>query len=505
MRKNFLLRPYIVAFALVVQLFGLFLLIEYLSGTFALITFFVQVISVFALLIVINKPENPSFKLPWAILILTTPVLGGVIYFLASNELLGYKKIKNYQEIENTINQNYKEYEDKNLEQLRKEERIISGQFDYLSRKGFPLYQNTKCKYYSMADEAFPELLSALKNAKYYVFLEYFIINQNSMWLEILDILEKKAAHGVEVRIIYDDIATMSDLPKDYPQRLAEKGIQCIAFNPFIPLLTISMNNRDHRKIAVIDGRIAFTGGFNLSDEYINRTHPFGESWKDAGVKLTGEASWQFTLLFLNMWQTTTGNKEDTSKYLPVHKTIESDGFVQPYGHIPVSEGQIVGDVYRNIINQASNYLYIYTPYLIPDPETMSALTLAADRGVDVRIMLPGVPDKKIIYQMTKAHYDQLLKHGVHLYEYTPGFLHSKCVVCDDRIASVGTANFDNRSLYHSFENGCLFYRSSVVRDLKKDFINTLKVCRKVQEMKKQPHIFSSVYYAILRVFSPLL
>jgi len=505
MFRKFISRPYIVGFALGLQVIWLFVSLALLSANFRIINFIVQVVSVVAILLILNQPNSPAFKLPWVVLILTAPIFGGAVYFLTSGKEVFRRQQDRYL-ISSKWSAKYTDVEHSHaVQSIKKENPNIAGQFHYLERKGFPVYNNTECNYYPMANDAFPDLLEALKGARRYIFLEYFIITQTSMWEEILKILEEKTGNGLDVRVIYDDVATMTKLPRRYLKELEMKGIRCIAFNPFIPVVTASMNNRDHRKIAVIDGEIAFTGGFNLSDEYINRTHPFG-TWKDAGVRLKGEGAYGLAIIFLTMWNAAKEVHEDYDQFRPALANINNiDSFVQPYAHEPFTGSQIVGEIYRNMINQANDYLYIYTPYLIPDPETLASLNLAADRGVDVRLIVPCIPDKKVIHQLTKAHYPQLVEHGVMIYEYTPGFVHSKCLVCDDKIASIGSANLDYRSFYHSYEVGCLFYNSVVISELKNDFMKTLLECGPIKSVSTRLHIFSGVYYAILRVFSPLL
>lgn len=506
--KKLILRPYLIVAALVLQLGFLFVLVEYLSTISPLVSFVVQVVSVMAMLLILNKSGRSDFKLPWIILILSAPILGGIVYFLTEGKGESRKQKEAYLAAEKETQRCTAGQLGTAIRQIEAEDPIVAGQFNYLERRGFPAYENTDCTFYGMADDAFPAMLAALESAEKYIFLEYFLLHRNSMWQEILEILERKAAAGVEVRVLYDDMATMSRLPGNYPRTLAAKGIRCIAFNRFIPVCAIIMNHRDHRKIMVVDGLVAFTGGYNLSDEYINREKLYGDKWKDTGVRLEGDAAYALTLEFLTMWNSANdlGIQEPPEKFRPQQIVQrKSDGIVQPYAHTPLEGGQILGDIYRNMMNQACRYVYIYTPYLIPDSETMFALCLAADRGVDVRLILPGVSDRKVIGHVTHAHYDLLLEHGVRLYEYEPGFVHAKCVVADDKVASVGTGNLDCRSLYHSYENGCLFYRSGVVAALRADFEDTLAECRPVEPKPHTFHFLSGVYYAVLRVFSPLL
>lgn len=324
------------------------------------------------------------------------------------------------------------------------------------------------------------------------------------MWMEILQILISKARDGVDVRVLFDDFASQQLLPNNYCKTLAGYGIRSAAFNPVLPLLSVTMNNRDHRKIAIVDGKIAFIGGFNLSDEYINLTHPHG-IWKDIGVKLQGDAVQSIVREFLVMWNFVNKDNEDFSKYLSVYPSEPGDGYIQPYAYAPYDGNLLVEKVYLNIINQACRYLYIYTPYLIIDHKMQDALIMAAERGVDVRLILPGIPDKKIINSITKSNYPELILHGVSIYEYEPGFVHAKGIICDDILAVVGSANFDYRSLYHHFENGCLFYKSKVVMDLRLDFENTLTDCKKIIAAGQNLGFLLSSFYSLLRTFSPLL
>lgn len=324
------------------------------------------------------------------------------------------------------------------------------------------------------------------------------------MWMEILQILISKARDKVDVRILFDDFASQQLLPNNYCKTLTGYGIRSAAFNPVLPLLSVTMNNRDHRKIAVIDGKTAFIGGFNLSDEYINLTHPHG-TWKDIGVKLQGDAVQSIVREFFVMWNFVTDGSEDFSKHLSVCPPELGDGYIQPYAYAPYNENLLAEKVYLSIINQACHYLYIYTPYLIIDHKMQNALIMAAERGVDVRLILPGIPDKKLINSVTKSNYPELIYRGVGIYEYEPGFVHAKGIVCDDILATVGSANLDYRSLYHHFENGCLFYKSKVVMDLKFDFKNTLKDCKKIAAAHQNHRRLLSSFYSLLRTFSPLL
>ena len=330
------------------------------------------------------------------------------------------------------------------------------------------------------------------------------------MWRTILDILERKATEGVDVRLIYDGFGCLTTLPYHYERFLREKGIQCQVFNPFRPLQNIVQNNRDHRKICVIDGKTGFTGGINLADEYINQKRRFGH-WKDTAVILKGEAVWNMTVMFLHMWNVIANSSEpiDHELHLPHHfhpDSFESDGYVQPYSDTPL-DGEIVGEnVYLNIINRARKYVYICTPYLIIDNEMMTALCLAAKSGVDVRIMTPGIPDKKMVFLLTQSYYEQLLEAGVHIYEYQPGFLHAKSFVCDDEIAVVGTINLDYRSLYLHFECAACLYQVEEIAEIEKDFQRTLEKCQEVTlENRKKGTFFLRLEGWLLKWLAPLM
>ena len=328
------------------------------------------------------------------------------------------------------------------------------------------------------------------------------------MWDTILEILKEKVKQGVEVRVIYDDMGCIMTLPYRYDRKLEALGIQCCVFNPFIPVLTSRLNNRDHRKICVIDGHTGFTGGINLADEYINAYEKHGH-WKDTAVLLRGEAVWNLTVMFLSMWDYIHGINEDFAPYKPsVHLTeqVESDGYVQPYSDNPL-DGESVGEtVYLNLINRAKRYVYINTPYLILDNEMATALRMAAKSGVDVRIVTPHIPDKWYVHAVTRAYYQMLLESGVRIYEYTPGFVHAKTFVVDDEYATVGTVNLDYRSLYLHFECGVLLYRSSSVAAVKEDYLKTLEVCQDVtlEECRRVP-LIRQLGRAVLRVFAPLM
>lgn len=495
-----------VAVLLLIQVLVIVLLVVKLSRYFAFVYAGFLLLSLAVFLYVINKNDNPSYKLAWAIPIMIFPLLGGIFYLLLGSHSVNKYLLKRVTDINNEkqrlmganldTTSNLKE---KNYEAYR--------QSSYLKNMGFPVFENTETTYHSIGESKFASLMNRLENAKDFIFLEYFIIEEGFMWNSILEVLERKAKEGVEVRVMYDSFGCMMTLPDNYYKELIKKGIKCIEFNPFVPVVTLLMNNRDHRKIAVIDGEYGFMGGINLADEYINKVVKHGH-WKDSALEIHGEAVKSLSYMFLSMWQGVTGKAEDYDRYLSCTKPVESaEGFVQPYSDSPLDE-ELVGEMtYLNMINRADRYIYICTPYLIIDNESVTALILAAKSGVDVRIITPHIADKWYVHIVTRAYYPQLVSNGVKIYEYTPGFIHAKTFVSDDEIATVGTVNLDYRSLYLHFECGMWMFKTPVISDMKKDFLKTLEVCTPVT--KDSPIIktkgIKKLISAVLRMFSPLM
>ncbi len=499
-------RVTMVALAIIVQVAWLFMFLFRLKLYFVPISALLSVLSLLVIVRIINKRDNPAFKLAWIVPIMAVPFFGGVIYLLTGGKL-PTKKLRKSIEESARITEPYYQNNEEALEEIDNINPYIAGQCRYIANQGFPIYKNTKAEYYPLGEECYRVMLQELNKAKHFIFMEYFILEEGEMWDAILEILARKAKEGLDVRLIYDDVGSLNVLPYQYDKKMEALGIKCIAFNPFIPVFSAAMNYRDHRKITVIDGHTAFTGGINLADEYINKKSRFGH-WKDNGVMLKGEAVRSFTLLFLTMWNAFRKTDENLQRFMPDpsdYEIVDSEGYFAPYGDSPM-DSEIIGEnVYLNIINNAKKYLYIYTPYLIVDHEMMSALCRASKRGVDVRIITPGIPDKKIVYQLTRSHYPELMDNGIKIYEYSPGFLHGKCYVCDDEIATVGTINMDYRSLYLHFECGCFFYKSTVVAQVKEDFESTLNSCRPIHLEHRDQGIIMDIYYAFLRLFSPLL
>lgn len=504
--NSILSRIVLVVLALLIQITWIVILVLRLSEFFRYANLFLQLFSLAMVFYIAQKDSKSAFKLAWIVPILLFPLFGGLIYLLFGTKSPTHGMRKRLERSQAIVNQSAHDSSDL-IEKISKQNPHIGGHMKYLRKVGnFSVYQNTAAEYFALGDDAYPVLLDELRKAKRFIFIEFFIIARGEMWDGILQILEEKAAQGVDVRVIYDDVGSLTTLPYDYEKQLAQKGIKCLAFNPFKPILSIVMNNRDHRKIMVIDGNVGFTGGINLADEYINRKIRFGH-WKDTGVLLRGEAVWNLTMLFLTMWNAFVPTDESIECFKPDFGEDgfpHSDGYILPYGDSPLDNEEIGENVYLGIIHNSKRYLYIYTPYLIIDEEVSDALTMASKRGVDVRLITPGIPDKKSVYTLTRSHYEELLSGGVKIYEYTPGFVHAKCFVCDDEIATVGTINLDYRSLYLHFECGTYFYQSSIIADIKQDFLETQQKCAPVVTVKKRFGLFNNLFYSILRLFAPL-
>ncbi len=503
-------RIFYIALAMLIQLGWISLMVWRLNNYSKYVSVGISILSFLMVLWIVNNKINPSYKLAWTIVILEIPIFGLLFYILFGKSRVAKTMQSHFDAVLDKSRTYLKEDETARLK-IRLMDPSVSCESSYITNfSRYPLHEHTIADYYSVGDDMFPILVKELESARHFIFIEYFIINDGVMWRTILEILERKAAEGVDVRLIYDDFGCLMTLPHQYYKFLEKKGIRCAVFNPFRPFLSILYNNRDHRKICVIDGHTGFTGGINLADEYINQKIRFGH-WKDTGVMLKGEGVWNLTAMFLHMWNVV---KKETGeipyeKYLPhaYHpEEFPGDGFVQPYCDTPL-DSEIVGEnTYLHIINRAKKYVYIFTPYLIIDNEMMTALCLAAKSGIDVRIMTPGIPDKKIVFLLTRSYYEQLLEAGVKIYEYQPGFLHAKSFVSDDEVAVVGTINMDYRSLYLHFENAVWMYHNRAVKDIKEDFIKTLPYCKAVSlEFCKERPLAVRAAQSVLRLFAPML
>lgn len=470
---------------------------------FRYLSMMLRVLSLFVVLNIIKRNGKSSYKLSWIILILLFPVFGGLFYLLVRFQ----SSTKRFASRQQDISDRSRPLYDLNRTDAHPDSNHFVTLAHYLDNyTGFPLYSNTRTCYLTPGEKKFDRLMTELRKAEKYIFLEYFIIGEGAMWNAILGVLKEKASEGVEVRLLYDDMGCFLLLPGDYPQTLAKFGIQCRVFSPFRPVLSTLQNNRDHRKIAVIDGRVAFTGGINLADEYINRTQRFGH-WKDAAIMLEGDGAWSFALMFLDMWNLTNEITEDYRRFIPqpvqFHHAVP--GLVQPYCDSPLDAENVGEHVYLQIINNAQSYLYINTPYLIVDDSMLSALTLSAKSGVDVRICTPQRWDKWLVHMTTRSYYRHLIRAGVKIYEYRDGFIHSKTFVSDDSVATVGTTNLDYRSLYLHFECGCCLYDTNSIRDIKEDYLSTLDRCCQITLEDCKENWLVTLFQEILRVFAPFM
>ncbi len=493
--------------AMLLQFAWMVLVLYSFSIQFTYLNLAVRIIAIMVVLRIVYKWNNPVYKVSWIFLLLLSPVLGIATYFLFGRSELTKRTREKMERVNREVNACLVP-DEKAKEALGREDGSIYCQSKYISDYAkFPVYQNTQTNYYRCGEEMFADMLNDLKSAEHFIFLEYFIIEQGKMFNQIVDILEEKVKQGVEVRLVYDDVGCINKLPHRYYKTLQAKGIKCAAFNPFRPFLSIIMNNRDHRKIFVVDGRIGYTGGVNLADEYINEVERFGY-WKDTGIRIEGEGVWSMTIMFLEMWNYINHSSEDYKKYMPIkgEREIIDDGFVQPYGDSPLDHEYVGENVYLNMIGRAKKYVYIFTPYLITDNEMLTCLSNAAKSGVDVRIVTPGIPDKKLVFLLTQSYYEPLLKNGVRIYQYTPGFIHAKSFVCDDEVATVGSINLDFRSLYLHFECGVWMYRSKAVMQVKEDALDTFERSEEVPlEFCMNRNIVVRFLQSILRLFAPLL
>ena len=459
---------------------------------------------------IINERDNPSFKLGWIIPILAFPVFGTLFYILTKADI-GSRLIT--ERANGLIKESaaYLKQDEEVKERLLKEEPLAGGIADYISNwGGFPVYGNTSVTYFSSGEKKFQRLKEELRQAKEYIFLEYFIVERGIMWDSILEILEQKAKEGVEVRFMYDGMCSLMLLPYGYPRQMEKKGIRCHAFAPIKPMLSTVHNNRDHRKIEVIDGHTAFTGGVNLADEYINERKRFGY-WKDTAVMLKGDGVKSFTAMFLQMWYIWERTPVSYERYLgnkkaAVKTAAGGEGYVIPYGDSPLDHEPVGKYVYMNILNQAKKYVHIMTPYLILDDETLNALIFAAKRGVEVVIIMPHIPDKKYAFFLAHTYYEELLDGGVKIREFEPGFVHAKVFVSDDEKAVVGTINLDFRSLYHHFECAAYLYRSPAVAEIERDYQETLGKCVEItKETCRAYPFYQKLAGRGLRLIAPLM
>ena len=449
--------------------------------------------------------SNPSYKIAWIVLVLAFPVAGMTIYLLFGGNKVSSHESRKMAGIEQ-VTTNALRQDPEVLAAVEARQDAAFGHARYLlSCAHYPIYQNSDARYFPGGEACFAAMLEELERAERFIFLEFFIIGKGQMWDQILAILHRKAAQGVDVRVLYDDFGCITRLPMGYAKKLGELGIRAHAVNPYLPVLSGRLNNRDHRKLMIIDGRAAFTGGVNLADEYINLTHPHGH-WKDCGILVRGEAVWSMTAMFLAFWGYVDRRQENVAAFRCEDSAVPSDGYIQPFADSPLDSEHVGAAIFQSLIRSARRYVWMMTPYLILDDEMTSALCTAARTGVHVRIITPGVPDKWYVHAVTRANYEALTEAGVKIYEYLPGFIHSKVCLSDDRYAVVGTVNMDFRSLYLHFEDGVYLYDSAAVADVRADFDATFPKCQEVTYAAcKHTHLAQRLLQTLLRLFSPLL
>ena len=474
----------------------------------------IQILAICVAIPIINSRMDPSYKITWLAFMVINPILGALFYLLFANKKFTKKeKIKNAPTLK-SLNAALNSSESNGVTSKLKpiEDSDIYNLAHYIRKYSFTdTYGDTKTTYYPWGEKAFPVMVEKLKQAKHYIFMEYFIIDQGKFWDAILEVLLQKVKEGVEVRVIYDDLGCLSTLPEDYDKYLNSQGIKCYRYSPLKPIVDIRMNNRDHRKIMVIDGHTGFTGGINIADEYINEIVRFGK-WKDNAIMLEGNGVFGLTNLFLSTWVRITNEETPNFKqYLPAKYAIETEpvkakGYVSVYGSIPYTYETVGLNIYEMLCYTAKKTLDISTPYLILNKEMENAICNAAKRGVKVRLLTPHVPDKKTVFELTRANYRMLLRSGVEIYEYSPGFVHAKMFLVDDRIATVGTINLDYRSLFLHSENGCLLYETDSIKDIRKDFDETFKVSEMFYLEKYNATPWTKkMFRKVLQIFAPLM
>ncbi len=488
--------------AAAVQALWILLLVKWLSPYAAYITLALSVAAVLLVLFIIIKRDETAYKILWLLVILTVPVAGALLYLLFGNKRTARplrKRLRRVQEAGQPapLPCGMAPFEgEKRMEQTVR----------WLEHKtGYPLMHAEDVRYYPLGDAMYPDMLADLRAAKKTIYLEYFIIEPGEMWQSIVDILAQKVREGLDVRVMYDDLGSISTFNFSNALALEKLGIRCVTFNPLLALKGTA-NYRDHRKMLIVDDAVAYSGGVNLADRYINREHPYGH-WKDTGFRLTGAPVRSFTHMFLTFWNAFSLQKEEPTPMPPAAAAAEpaaQDGWVLSYYDSPLNSEATSNRLYIDLLSQATDYAWFFTPYLMLGDDLLDAMLAAAQRGVDVRIIMPGIPDKKLIFRMSRSFYQVLLTGGVKIYEYTPGFVHAKSLVCDDRAATVGTVNLDYRSLFLHFENNSLFYRSSIVARVKEDFLATQSQCRAVEAYDMKRYSRRWIVDGVLRIFAPL-
>lgn len=485
------------ALNIIIQFVIIFALVIYFDGIFVYYYSISVLLAILLCVYVINKNMNSGYKIAWILLLLVIPMFGVTMYITLDGSMftkyIKRKMLKITERIKDILS---------STENIELRDSCAKRQSEYIERyASSPPVKNTISKYFSSGEAFFESLLEDLKKAEKSIYFEYFIIKESRIWEAIKSVLIEKAEKGLDVRVIYDDFGSIDRISKKELKRLSRQGIRVRSFNPFIPVLSLVLNYRDHRKICTIDTKIAYSGGVNIADEYINIDAPFGH-WKDSGIVLYGEGAYSFEVFFIALWEYITGEKQSIEK--PEYEPCDF-GIVQPYTDSPIDDENVGANVYSNIISQADKYVYISSPYFVVDDEMLRTIINASKSGVDVRLIVPHVPDKVLVNQVTKSYYSRLIKSGVQVYEYTEGFNHSKIVVADDKIATVGSVNFDYRSFYLSFECGVWMYNTETVKDVLADYNDMLSKSKRITLEDCKVSLIVRVIRAILASFAPLL
>ena len=454
---------------------------------------------------IIASDDNPDYKVPWLLFVLILPIVGFMLYFLFYSRKLKKKFVRRLRELK----QYRYDYDDTEaLADLEAENPVAASHARMLcSVSGSHLFRDTAQTYYPLGEEMWQAMLADLERAERFIFMEYFIIEEGAFWGSILEILKRKAGEGVKVRVLYDDIGCMSTLPGDYHKTLSEYGIEAAPFSRLRGQADNEFNNRSHRKICVIDGRVGYTGGVNIADEYVNRVVRFGH-WKDTALRLEGRAVWELTRLFMIEYGMSVERlPEADTAYYPPEELRSAEGYLIPFGDgpRPLYERRVGKSVIQNMLSAATRYMYMTTPYLIIDNDLCQSIENAALRGVDVRIIVPHIPDKKLVFGMTRSLYPRLMKAGVRIYEYEPGFIHAKSYLADGVYGMIGTINLDYRSLVHHFEDGVWMYRCPALEDLKRDMDSTLLSSVEITPDMLKTGPLTRFLRAVVRIFAPML
>ncbi len=492
---------------IIIQVLWFLFIFNYFKDYAELLIMILQVLAFLFCLYIISKRDEGTYKILWLVFIMTLPLAGALTYLMIGNKGTGrhlkFKLGESARKLRNTIPDNTEI-----MEELKGKDKRVAESLNHIYKTTeFPLYHCSDTKYYPLGEDMFSDMCEELEKAESFVYIEYFIIQGGKFWDTMVDILERKAANGVDVRVMYDDFGSITTYSLEELAALNEKGIKTIAFNPFF-LVSSQLNNRDHRKLMVIDGRVAFSGGVNIADEYINEIVRFGK-WKDIGFRINGEAVKSYTYMFVEFWNAFAPNdpiKKDVITEFDYNKVVTKDnGYILPYYDDPTSGEATSNGFFTEVLSLATDYVYFYTPYLMLGDILYDAFIRAAERGVDVRLILPGIPDKKLVYRISRSYYRPLLEAGVKIYEYTPGFIHAKAFISDDKLCGIGTVNLDYRSLFLHFECFSAFYGSDIASDLKKDMEESFAVSRVVELKDTNRNFLSALGDGILRVVAPLM